>query len=157
MVTVPHFKQTSVSNPLVSVLNQVLANAISVKLSAKQAHWNVKGPNFIALHQLFDQAATEIDGYADTLAERAVQLGGIAEGTLQQVAAHSKQAIYPGDVTDSKKHVVALAVAVTELADSNRAAIDTASKHNDAVTEDLFTEIARGLDKLSWFIRSHQE
>jgi len=79
-----------VRGQVVDLLNQRLADAIDLAAQAKQAHWNVKGPQFIALHKLFDEIHDAVDEYVDLLAERVVQLGGIAEGTLQTVADRSE-------------------------------------------------------------------
>src|SRR5512137_575252 len=85
---------------MAGLLNARLADAIDLQLQAKQAHWNVKGPSFIALHELFDRLAGELGGHVDEMAERITALGGVAEGTLQAVAGRSKLAAYPLDVTE---------------------------------------------------------
>ncbi|MGB8182888.1 MAG: DNA starvation/stationary phase protection protein Dps, partial [Stellaceae bacterium] len=79
----------------IEILNARLADAIDLALLTKQAHWNIKGPQFIALHEMIDQFRTEIDGHVDTLAERVVQLGGTALGTSQAVAKATTLAAYP--------------------------------------------------------------
>lgn len=142
---------------LIARLNQSLASAIDLKLQAKQAHWNVKGETFIALHELFDTVATEADGYADMLAERAVQLGGVAQGTLQVVARQSSLDAYPLTMQGSQPHVAALTGALRAMADNARQGIDVADEAGDKVTADLFTEVARGLDKLRWFVESSRK
>lgn len=151
-------KQINVLQPdqLVNLLNQALADAIDLQLQAKQAHWNVKGENFIALHELFDKVADEAHEYADMLAERVVQLGGIALGTLQTVAIASRLTLYPKDIQCSKLHVAALATAVATVADNARQLIDISDELGDKVTADMCTEIARGLDKLRWFVGAHK-
>ena len=143
------------TNPVIDLLNQSLAGTIDLKLQAKQAHWNVKGEAFIALHELFDTISTQADNYADMIAERAVQLGGIAQGTVQIVSKNTKLAVYPVDMQDSQKHVKALSTALGTLADFLRSAIDSSDESGDAVTADLFTEVTRGLDKLRWFVESN--
>jgi len=157
MAALPKIKAKSRSAALTALLNQSLASAIDLKLQAKQAHWNVKGENFIALHELFDKASAEIDEYADMLAERTVQLGGIAQGTLQAVGKSSGLSPYPANIQDSQQHIKALGGGIGALAESLRQAIDTADAEGDAVTADLFTEITRGLDKLRWFVESHRQ
>ncbi|MBI3440213.1 MAG: DNA starvation/stationary phase protection protein Dps [Proteobacteria bacterium] len=147
-------KQTQ-PNTLIAVLNHLLASTIDFKLSAKQAHWNVTGENFIALHELFDEVSSKVDGYADMLAERSVQLGGTAQGTLQTVSSQSSLGDYPVDIHDGREHVMALSGEISVLADASRQGINAASDVGDMVTADLLTEITRGLDKLHWFIRSH--
>jgi len=141
---------------MIDMLNHLLTNTIDFKLSVKQAHWNVKGENFIALHELFDKVSKQVDEYADMLAERAVQLGGTAQGTLESIADQSVLPAYPVYIHESSEHVRELSASISMLADAHRQAINTAGGNGDMVTADLCTEIARGLDKLYWFIRSHQ-
>ncbi|HVN42912.1 MAG TPA: DNA starvation/stationary phase protection protein Dps [Steroidobacteraceae bacterium] len=137
------------------LLNARLADAIDLQLQAKQAHWNVRGPNFIALHELFDRVAGDLGGHVDDLAERITALGGVAEGTAQAIVARSKLAAYPLDITDGRAHLDALAAALATFAKSVRKAIETAAKAGDADTSDLFTGLSRSVDKNLWFVEAH--
>jgi starvation-inducible DNA-binding protein len=148
-------KEASQPETIIALLNQLLANTIDFKLSAKQAHWNVRGTNFIALHELFDKVSSTVDEYADTLAERVAQLNGTAQGTLQTVSEQSVLPGYPLDIHEAQDHVRALSTTIGMLADTHRQAINTSTNAGDKVTADILTETARGLDKLHWFIRSH--
>jgi starvation-inducible DNA-binding protein len=139
------------------LLNLRLADAIDLRLQSKQAHWNVKGPHFIALHELFDKLYEVVGEYVDELAERAVQLGGTAQGTLQAVAKHSLLDVYPPAVSSGHDHLKALAKSLAKFGASVRHAIDAAAKAGDADTADLFTEISRENDKQLWFIEAHLE
>src|SRR5260370_2235370 len=96
----------------VGLLNRNLALAIDLERQAKQAHWNVKGPNFIALHELFDKVAEAAEEFTDLLAERATALGGIAEGRLQVVAGHSTLPPYPNEIVAEREHVDVLSTAL---------------------------------------------
>src|SRR5437764_14036032 len=87
---------------VVELLNARLADCIDLQTQTKQAHWNVKGPHFIGLHELFDKISAGVEDYADGLAERAVQLGGVAEGTARAVAKRSSLAEYPAKVVDGR-------------------------------------------------------
>jgi starvation-inducible DNA-binding protein len=142
---------------MIELLNQQLADALDLGLQAKQAHWNVKGPNFIALHELFDKVAEELEEFTDDIAERAVELGGIALGTVQIVAKHSRLAPYPLDLASGKGHVAALSGALARFGKAVRAAIDIATKAGDADTADLFTGVSRGVDKLLWMVEAHSQ
>jgi starvation-inducible DNA-binding protein len=139
----------------VALLNQQLADTLDLFTQVKQAHWNVKGPNFIALHELFDNLAEVVEEYVDMTAERATALGGTALGTARMAAAASRLPEYPLDAVDGRQHVEALAVRVSALGATSRAAIDAASELSDADTADLFTEVSRGLDKQLWFLEAH--
>lgn len=138
-----------------ALLADRLAELIDLQLQAKQAHWNVKGPNFIALHELFDDIAGEVMGFVDDVAERIVALGGTAEGTLAAVARRSNLPAYPLEITRGKDHVSALSMSLAAAAKSVRAAIDQADQLGDKDTADLFTGISRALDKQLWFVEAH--
>jgi starvation-inducible DNA-binding protein len=140
---------------MAGLLNARLADAIDLQLQVKQAHWNVKGPSFIALHELFDRLAGELGGHVDEMAERITALGGVAEGTLQAVAGRSKLTAYPLDIAEGRAHVDALADSYARFAKSVRKAIDEAGKAGDADTSDLFTGISRGIDKDLWLLEAH--
>ena len=142
---------------MTDLLNQHLADAIDLGLQAKQAHWNVKGPNFIALHELFDKVANEAEEFTDEIAERAVELGGFALGTIQVVSKNSGLTAYPLDLTSSKSHIDALSGALAKLGASVRASIDTADDAKDADTADLFTQVSRAVDKLLWQVEAHAQ
>src|ERR1044071_9621557 len=83
-----------------ALMNQRLADAIDLQMQLKQAHWNIKGPHFIGLHELFDKIAEDVETYVDEIAERAVQLGGIAQGTVRPAASRSRLEEYPLDIAD---------------------------------------------------------
>ena len=139
----------------VVLLNARLADVIDLRLQAKQAHWNVKGPRFSALHALFDELAETLDGFADELAERAVALGGLARGTLQTLARDSSLPPYPAEALAETDHLWALTAALANTARSSREAIHAAEKTGDAVTIDVLTEVTRGLDTLLWKVEAH--
>ena len=136
------------------LLNQRLADCIDLQTQCKQAHWNVKGASFIALHKLFDDINEDVEAYVDLLAERVVQLGGIAEGTARQVAGRSTLEEYPM-VTDGEAHVDALSSALAAFGKVTRKAIDQVEELDDADTVDILTEISRGVDKWLWFVEAH--
>ena len=140
---------------MIELLNKQLADAIDLGLQAKQAHWNVKGPHFIGLHELFDKAAETIEGFIDDIAERTIQLGGVALGTVQVVAKNSRLPAYSLTLSSGEEHVTGLSNALAALGASMRAAIDTATGAGDADTADLLTDVSRGVDKLLWFVEVH--
>lgn len=140
---------------IVGLLNARLADAIDLHSQAKQAHWNVKGMNFIALHELFDKVADEVDGHVDTIAERVTTLGGTALGTVRVSASNSTLSQYPLEITDGESHVEALSESLADFGKKVRANIDDANKIGDVDTEDLFTEVSRGVDKMLWFVEAH--
>ena len=140
---------------MIVLLNARLADTIDLRLSVKEAHWNVKGPTFIALHELFDKINEDVEEYVDLTAERVVQLGGIAEGTARLAIQASKLSEYPAGIASGKEHVDALSSAIATYGKLVRAAIDEADKLGDKDTADIFTEISRGTDKWLWFLEAH--
>ena len=140
---------------LIVLLNQHLADTFDLYGQAKQAHWNVKGPQFHQLHELFDDLADQVREYVDLIAERATALGGSALGTVRMAAGASRLAEFPLDATGSMQHVEALAVRFAALTATTRSAIESAEELGDADTADLLTEVSRGLDKSLWFLEAH--
>jgi starvation-inducible DNA-binding protein len=140
---------------LIETLNARLADALDLKSQTKQAHWNVKGMSFIGLHELFDQVATQVEEYTDTIAERVTVLGGTALGTVRVAASNSSLSEYPLEITEGADHVDALSTALSDFGKKVRANIDDADKLGDMDTADLFTEVSRGIDKLLWFVEAH--
>ena len=140
-----------------ALLNQRLASAVDLQSQMKQAHWNVKGPSFIALHELFDKVDEAVEAYVDLIAERVVQLGGIAEGTVRVAAARSRLPEYPLAIAEGMAHVEGVARALSTFGQEIRASIDEANELDDADTADLFTEVSRGIDKWLWFVEAHSQ
>ncbi|PWT90384.1 MAG: DNA starvation/stationary phase protection protein Dps [Proteobacteria bacterium] len=145
----------SIRGKAVELLNARLADAIDLQTQTKQAHWNIKGPNFIALHELFDKVNEDVEDYVDEIAERAVQLGGIAEGTARMAAKRSSLNEYPANTADGRSHVEALSSALAAFGKTARKAIAQCDELGDADTADIFTEISRGIDKWLWFVEAH--
>lgn len=140
-----------------SVLNARLADAIDLALATKQAHWNLKGPQFIAVHEMLDGFRTELDDHVDTMAERVVQLGGTALGTVQTVASASKLPAYPTDIYRIGDHLAALTERYAAVANAVRAGVDETADAGDADTADILTGVSRALDKALWFLEAHTQ
>jgi starvation-inducible DNA-binding protein len=140
---------------VIEPLNARLAEAIDLGAQAKHAHWNVKGPNFIALHELFDKVAEAVEEHIDELAERITALGGTAYGTLASAARTTALPAYPEDITEGMQHVDALASALAAFGKQIRKGIEDAARQGDADTSDLYTGISRDVDKYLWFLEAH--
>jgi starvation-inducible DNA-binding protein len=139
----------------IELLNARLADALDLGTQIKHAHWNVKGANFIALHELFDKIAESVEDQVDTIAERVTALGGMARGTLVAVSRATSLKPYPEDISAGLAHVEALSSVVADFGGKIRAAIDAAAKLGDADTSDLFTGISRETDQSLWFLEAH--
>ncbi len=137
------------------ILNDRLADAIDLQSQVKQAHWNVKGPHFIALHELFDKISDAILDQIDVIAERVTSLGATAEGTVAVAAKRSKLKNYPLSITAGKDQLFYLSTQLAMFGKAVRSAIEDTAKLGDADTADLFTGISRDLDKYLWFLEAH--
>jgi starvation-inducible DNA-binding protein len=142
---------------VVVLLNQRLADSIDLQTQCKQAHWNVKGPAFIALHKLFDEINESVEEYVDLIAERVVQLGGIAEGTVGIVSERTTLEGYPLTISTGNDHVAALSDALAAFGRTVRIGIEEMNELEDAGSADVLTEISRGVDQWLWFVEAHQQ
>ena len=144
-----------VRGEMIDLLNARLADTLDLYSQTKQAHWNVKGPEFYQLHLLFDEHAGHADGWTDLIAERVAILGGYANGTVRMAASNSSLDEFPADITESMEYVEAVAARWATYANAIREAIDEADKAGDATTADLLTEISRQADMDLWFQEAH--
>src|SRR4051795_8997902 len=142
---------------LIDLLNARLADPFDLYSQLKQAHWNVKGSDFIQLHELYDVIAESVLEYVDAIAERATALGGLALGTARLAAASSTLDEYPLDAVAGMETVSAIADRLGAYGASVRAAIEAALELDDQDTADLFIEVSRTIDKHLWFVEAHQQ
>jgi starvation-inducible DNA-binding protein len=140
---------------VIAALNQNLAAAIDLGLATKQAHWNLKSPQFIAVHEMIDGFRAELDTHVDIIAERVAQLGGTALGSLQVVSAATELKPYPTDIYAIHDHLAALIDRYGVVANMMRKAIGDTDAVGDATTADIFTATSRSLDKALWFLEAH--
>jgi starvation-inducible DNA-binding protein len=150
-----HDLSPEIRGRMVALLNQQLADTFDLLSQTKQAHWNVKGPDFYQLHGLFDRLAEELLGFVDEIAERATALGGLATGTVRMAAAATRLPDLPPGVVDGMATVGALAERYAGVAATTRAGITASQDAGDLGTSDLLTEVSRGLDKALWFLEAH--
>jgi starvation-inducible DNA-binding protein len=164
MVTATHSEKgfkTSINIPeskrsaIIEILNARLADTTDLKTQTKHAHWNVKGPQFFQLHELFDSIAPHFDDYSDLIAERIAQLGGIANGTLREAAEASSIPEYDLSAVSGTEHVKALVKNISRFASLVREAIDQTDELEDKDSADIFTEVSRQVDKDLWFLEAH--
>lgn len=139
----------------IALLQARLSDALDLEAQMKQAHWNVKGRDFIQLHELFDSIHGHVEEFVDMIAERITTLGGVADGRVQTTAKTSKLYEYSLETNGGEAHLKAVAAVLAQFGKAVRADIDEAAKINDAGTTDLFTEISRETDKQLWFVEAH--
>ncbi len=147
--------KSNTKQAVIELLNARLADGIDLALITKQAHWNLKGPQFIAVHLMLDGFRSDLDEHVDTIAERVAQLGGIALGTTQTVAKGTSLKPYPTDITSVQDHLTALVEHYAQVANSVRAGIEATDELGDADSADILTGYSRMLDKALWFLDSH--
>ncbi len=140
---------------VIQLLNQTLACTVDLRSHVKQAGWNVRGHDFAPLQALFAATASELDAYADLVAERIAVLGGVAKGTAHTAATQSRLAEYPDTLVDGQAHVVALAERFAPYATAMRGGIALAADVEDADTAAVYTDISRGVDKRLWVLEAH--
>jgi starvation-inducible DNA-binding protein len=140
---------------VIQLLNQTLACTVELRSHVKQAGWNVRGQDFAPLQALFATMASELDAYADLVAERIAVLGGVARGTTHTAAMQSKLPEYPDAIVDGRAHVVALAERFAPYARAMRGDIALAADVEDADTAAVYTDLSRGVDKQLWVLEAH--
>jgi starvation-inducible DNA-binding protein len=140
----------------IELLNETLAASLDMWSQTKQAHWNVRGPGFLAVHQLFDTVSGAVEAYSDLFAERAGSLGGEAQGTVQVSATASFLSPYKLGIADSTLHISNVASALADFGESVRNSADKAAEFGDTTTADVFTEVSRGVDQQLWLVESHK-
>ena len=146
-----------VRGEMIDLLNARLADTLDLYSQTKQAHWNVKGPHFIGLHKLFDEIYEATEEYVDLIAERVVQLGGIAEGTVRVCAERSTLSEYPLVLSSGEEHVAALSDVLAQFSGKAREAIEELDDLGDPDSMDILTEVSRGVDKWLWFVEAHEQ
>jgi len=149
--------QSNTKSAIIDLMNAQLADAIDLSLITKQAHWNLKGPNFIAVHEMLDDFRATLDTHTDTIAERVAQLDGIALGTTQTVSKATRLKPYPTDIRKVTDHLAALVERYAAMSKTAREGIDAADEAGDADSADILTAFSRDLDKSLWFLKSHLE
>lgn len=137
------------------LLGTAVVHALDLERQAKQAHWNVRGPSFIGLHELFDKVAAQARAHADEAAERLVALGGEADGRPASIANRSTLQPYPAKLESQRGHVQHMTGALATFGELARAGIDEASGWGDQDTADLLTDVSRDMDKLLWMVEAH--
>lgn len=140
---------------LIEMLNSTLASTSDLYAQLKQAHWNIKGAEFIALHKLLDEIAEEVEEQIDVIAERVTSLGGTALGTIEEVAKGTQLEKYPIDIFEIKHHLEHLTQNIAILGELGREDIEESEKLDDLATNDLYIDLVRLLDKSLWLLEAH--
>jgi starvation-inducible DNA-binding protein len=146
---------TAEQTGIIGTLDRHVANASDLASQLKQAHWAIVGPNFIALHELFDQQVTLVRGYIDEYAERMRALGGMPCGTVRAAASRSELPDFPGGEVRERDVVQALVERFEQYSALLTEAREQAAEQGDATTEDIYIEAQREIDRHAWFLRSH--
>lgn len=154
-------RKTKISIPeknrieLVQMLNKTLANISDLYLQIKQMHWNIKGPEFIALHKLLDEVAERVEEHVDIVAERATSLGGIAFGTAEEIVKNSVLRKYPVALYSIEEYLEQLTHNFAIAGELVRNDIKKCEDLADYATGDVFIALTRELDKDLWLLESN--
>lgn len=139
---------------VIGLLNALLADGLDLHSQIKVAHWNIKGPQFAALHPLFETFAVSLALHTDNFAERAVTLGGLAYGTARHVASTSRLPEYPQQTVRDLEHVGLLAdrldAWLVNLRDTRQKVLEL----EDSDSADLLTPVITEFEKHAWFLRA---
>lgn len=149
--------EKSIREKSIQILQPILYSCIDLKTQIKQAHWNVRGIQFIGIHELFDTLAGEIEATTDDVAERITALGGLAFGNIRDGAKESCLGSIAPDATGVKELIAGIADRYSEMGAKVRKAIDETEEAGDADTADLLTGFSRNLDLRLWFLEAHIE
>ena len=157
MYTSPSHLPEDARIKIAGALNARLADGLDLHSQIKVAHWNIKGPQFAALHPLFETFAVGLAMHNDAIAERAVTLGARAYGTARHVAKTSKIPDYPQETTRDMEHVQLLAQRIETYLEGARESRGIAEKLGDTDTVDLLTQVVTEFEKHAWFLRASLE
>lgn len=153
--TVPGIDK-SAADKVVSVLQQRLNAMTDLHLTLKHVHWNVVGPNFIAVHEMLDPQVDVVRGFSDALAERIAALGASPVGTMGAQAAARSWTDYTLGRDSALRHLAALDKVYDGVISDQRVAIAETGEL-DPVSEDLLIGHSAELEQFQWFIRAHLE
>jgi starvation-inducible DNA-binding protein len=141
----------------VNALLQDRLNSLNdLALTLKHVHWNVTGPNFIAVHTMLDPQVDGVRAMVDETAERIAALGGSPVGTPGALVKQRDWDDYSIGRADAIAHLGALDVVYAGIIEAHRAAIDT-TEELDLITQDMLIGQDRQLEQYHWFIRAHLE
>lgn len=159
MIAKDTFRKTANDTPAkqkkdtVKILNHLLAEFLDLALITKQAHWNLRGPAFIAVHEMLDPFNDKLLDYADTIAERIVQLGAVPYGTAQMIVHGSELAEYPTNIVTIEDHLEEVHDRYAIVANTVRKIVE--EQLADQGTLNFLTDASNDLDKYLWFIEAH--
>jgi len=142
---------------IIRLLNLTLASAADLYAQTKQAHWNVKGPEFIALHKLFDDIAEDVENHIDIIAERITSLGGTTLATIKEITQNTQLREYPVDIFAAKDHLEHLTHNFAILGELSRKNIKATEELTDMGTSDLYIAFSRMLDHNLWFMEAQMQ
>ncbi len=142
---------------MIELLNGLMADILDNHYQSLLAHWNTRGSNFSALHELFQQYAgcNGADNWCDWVAERISQLGGTVATTIPFIAANTSLNEYPLTITDGEDHVRALANSASTIIRRLQGGIVFAEESEDYVTADILAQVQRSAEKYLWLLEAH--
>jgi starvation-inducible DNA-binding protein len=153
--TVPGM-QRSDAEKVAGLLQQRLTALLDLQLTLKHVHWNVVGPNFIAVHEMLDPQVDATREMSDAIAERIATLGFEPMGTPGHIAGHRSWDDYSINRAGTQEHLAALDLVYTGVVGDHRSAIAELDDL-DLVSQDLLIGQSEKLELYQWFVRAHLE
>ena len=138
---------------VIADLQAQLVELIDLGLLAKQAHWNVVGPNFRPIHQHLDEMVEEYQRFGDDVAERINALDSFPDGQVKDIADGTPFPSLPRGALKDVDVVQALAERLETAIAGARARIERLDDH-DLVSQDLLIELVTELEKQRWMLRA---
>jgi starvation-inducible DNA-binding protein len=144
------------SQKVCAILGDRLTALLDMHLTLKHVHWNVVGPNFIAVHQMLDPQVDEVRAMSDALAERIAALGGEPLGTPGAIVGRRRWDDYKINRATTQTHLAELDRVYAGIVEDNRRAIDDLEEL-DLVSQDIVVTQTERLELFHWFVRAHLE
>lgn len=146
--------ESDVRQPIIKILNSILANEAVLTLKTRNAHWNVRGASFFELHFLFDTQYKQLNDISDEIAERVRMVGGIAIGSFAEFLSHAQLEERPTEVPDILHLLADHETIIRSLHEDIRKCND---EYEDEGTSDLMVSVMRMHEKMAWMLRSYIE